>query len=71
MNLRSHYLLGLLLLIPVLLSAQQQEKLLYRISAQEYETILLSAYRDISFLQTRTPVATLTKAPEDSMLAAG
>ena len=71
MNLRSHYLLGLLLLIPVLLSAQQQEKLLYRISAQEYETILLSTYRDISFLQTRTPVATLTKAPEDSMLAAG
>ncbi|MEL7423439.1 MAG: carboxypeptidase-like regulatory domain-containing protein [Bacteroidota bacterium] len=74
MNLRTHcthYLLGLLLLIPALLSAQQQEKLLYRINAQEYETILLSAYRDISFLQTRTPVATLTKAPEDSTLAAG
>ena len=72
MNLRSCHLLILLLIIPLLGSAQQSsQKLLYRISAQEYESLLLSKQPEVSFLQTRHPVAFLSAYPADSTILAG
>ena len=71
MNLRYSILLNILLLIPFLSIAQQHQQQLYRVSALEYESLLLSDHPDITFLQERTPVARLVKPLTDSLYEAG